>query len=273
MILSYIYSLFAGMIFSLICLSFFYLDYSDLFFGSIVILVIGIIVKKFCLSINIDGSKKKTKKTKRLLIFSSKFLYRFINKYYWLFDSKITTSLLIFFTIGFVYIIVSFRMVDITTISHLNPAFIGKSIDNSDLNYHSKKFLDRDNYKIVKLSLSLSLAIVFDKSTERYYIKRSVNCTNSNNHIIYVNFETVSCSKDLQTKHTLSKTIKNKLYQIFAIDLSISNGFIYSVLTSDKSYLHPSHKAVLRHLGLMHISAVSGFHFAIVLAILQMIFF
>ena len=198
----------------------------------------------------------------------------FLNHLSFKVNHRILSKLMVFFCLGFLYLIFSYRTIDLGNFFELIPDFLGKNTTNLalDINYNYENNLNQfSKSKIVTVALSKKLVIIIDENGD-YHIKKSANCHSKNQTIQFEFNDKVICKKKFSYLANLKNTIKIKLSEVLAVSKNPANGFIYSVITGDKSHIDINHLATLRQLGIYHIASVSGFHFAVLLSIINCLF-
>ena len=165
----------------------------------------------------------------------------------WVLQKKITWPLIGWFS-GCVYGVV------VMDFAYLGPHNASPSIQPSQA-------------QILKLSLSKKKALVGgDFHRPRLY--RSYFCESSGDQVVSLSQDVVWCEKK-DPSPSVRQNFLTKFYETVQAQKYPAMSWVYSTLTGDGSKLHASIKSLLRHWGLLHLQAVSGFHLLLVLAFLK----
>lgn len=121
--------------------------------------------------------------------------------------------------------------------------------------------------RLLRLSLSKERALVSAEGG-RAQLYRSVSCHHASSSVVSIKDGVVWCLPT-QASASLRSRVRDALRTFLLVGEYPVMGWIYSTLSGDASELHPSYRALLRHWGIAHLQAVSGFHLLLVLAFLR----
>ncbi|MCY4380381.1 MAG: ComEC/Rec2 family competence protein [Proteobacteria bacterium] len=142
--------------------------------------------------------------------------------------------------------------------------------------------LNQNNHLFVmKVSLSGERAVLGIQELSgynqniRYILVKNRGCHpgyfDANRQGFAINAYGITCAtttNSLTLRTRLLKHMQNKLH----VKDSHAGSWVYASLFGDRSFLDGRTKELLRHLGLIHLTAVSGFHLSMILAVLRLSF-